>query len=111
MQVDVYYNLIKKCLSVRHKGKIIKHTQSVTLKDVTFIVSEKGRQRVIKNKRKNVHAVIRGTLLEGTGLVMQVESVTYNPYLYSTFVFKNTKSPIRTSDYAFILGKQILVPA
>jgi hypothetical protein len=64
MKVRVYFNLHKKLLSIQTKvngaWKVISHRQSVSLSDVTFKVSECGRQRVIKNKRKNVHAYICG---------------------------------------------------
>jgi hypothetical protein len=55
MRVQVYYNLHKRCLSVRHRGKVIKHAKSVILRDASFRVQPAGRERVLKQKRKNVH--------------------------------------------------------
>lgn len=108
--VDVYYNLHKKCLSIRHKGRVIGHTQYITLENVRFIVSEPGRQRVIRTKRKNVHAVVRGTLQSPLYFYPQTgpqRLVTYNPYLYDSFVIRKTLEPIREAMYARIDHKTI----
>lgn len=65
-KVEVYYNLHRKCLSVRSRitgptyGKVLAHVDHIVLRDVEFKVSEAGRRRVIREQRKNVHAVIRG---------------------------------------------------
>ena len=64
MRVQVYYNLHKRCLSIRHRGKVIKHAKSVILRDASFRVQPAGRERVLKQKRKNVHAYVAGELVE-----------------------------------------------
>jgi len=111
MRVDVYYNLHKKCLSIRHKGKVIHHTQTVELDDVTFVVSEKGRRRVVKTRRKNVHAVIRGTLinygLNYRNIDKRGSQVTYNPYIYKTFVLRKNAQPIHSAYKVIIVDKNI----
>jgi hypothetical protein len=65
MKVRVYFNLHKKMLSVQEKingsWKVVDHVEQIWLGNAKFKVSEVGRQRVIKNKRKNVHAYIEGT--------------------------------------------------
>jgi hypothetical protein len=54
-----------------------------------FIVNEAGRQRVIKEKRKNVHAFVVGYLFggclghEASGGV----PVSYNPTKWARFMF------------------------
>jgi hypothetical protein len=63
MRVEVYYNLHKKCFSIRHKGIVISHANTVKLADVTFVVRKAGRERVLREKKKNVHAFVRGNLL------------------------------------------------
>ena len=60
--VEVYRNLHKKCWSVRQRGKVKLHTDYICLKDVEFKVSQKGRERVLREQRKNVHAFIKGFL-------------------------------------------------
>lgn len=90
--VEVYFNLHKKIFSVRLVAtrRVVLHTDSIILKDVTFKVSEAGRQRVLKEKRKNVHAWVRGSFVEtGCDLALWPEGirkVKYNPYKAKTFV-------------------------
>jgi len=65
MKVFVYFNLRKRCFSVKalegmYKGRVIAHRDSLHLQDAEFKVSEKGRQRVIRERRKNVHAGVVG---------------------------------------------------
>lgn len=59
---DVYRNLNKRGIwySVRQGGKVVAHAKTVLLHDVRFIVSEAGRQRVLRTGRRNVHAFVRG---------------------------------------------------
>ena len=67
MKVFVYRNLARRCWSIKAldgemKGRVIGHASSVLLSLVSFKVNEKGRQRVIRDKRKNVHAGAVGRL-------------------------------------------------
>jgi hypothetical protein len=99
MRVDVYWNIAKRCFSVRSRerdtrGLVIAHVNSMSLIDVSFIVSESGRQRVLRQKRKNVHAYLRGTWSNSpamTGL-----PCSYNPYRNSTFMADG--SPIHNAQ-------------
>ena len=59
MKVEVYWNLRKKYWSVRHKGKVIKHTRCIRLRDVQWVVQPAGKERVRRENRKNVHAFAR----------------------------------------------------
>lgn len=72
MRVFVYFNLHKKCWSIRamegnQKGRVIAHAQAVELANCTFKVSEAGRQRVLREKRKNVHAGVVGDIIAFDG--------------------------------------------
>ena len=65
MKVFVYFNLHKKVWSVKalegpNKGKVIEHTTNINIANAKFKVSEAGRQRVLKEKKKNVHAGVTG---------------------------------------------------
>jgi len=113
-RVQVYYNLHKKCLSVRHKGKVIEHAQEVTLTDARFHVQQAGRERVLKEKRKNVHAYVSGKLKETFWFTQAPkyiwtakQSVTYNPYKYKNFVNKKTLEPVTSAEVVHISGKRI----
>ena len=108
MRVDVYYNLHKKTFSVRHKGKVIAHRDYVWVKDAQFVVSEAGRQRVLNEKKKNVHAFVRGEWLEHTSRQTATEGTkyggyaSYNPYKAGTFMAYDL--PIHKADAVLCIG-------
>lgn len=112
-KTEVYFNLHNKMLSVRVNGKVVAHAPAITLDNPTFHVSEAGRQRVLKNRRKNVHAWVRGDwnnyLHTGISQIIPENSVevTYNPYKFSTFVLAKDGTPIKNARYAAIYGKKI----
>jgi len=81
--VHAYRNLHRKCLSVKQGGLVKCHVENVVLKDATFVVSEKGRERVRKEKQKNVHAYVKGTVVDARDtdhLPSFWDDVHYNPY-------------------------------
>ena len=100
-KVMVYYNLHKHTFSVTYKGKVISHSDYVKLKDVEFRVRQGGREKVVREKSKNVHSFVIGTLMDYcefpcNDLPSEPNNniVTYNPYKYSSFVMKDTEEPI-----------------
>jgi hypothetical protein len=111
-KVFVYWNLHKKCWSIRSQKtrKVIAHSSEVVLSDCEYKVSEAGRQRVIKEGRKNVHAGVIGYWLPG---VINHDRewlpvVTYNPYYLKTFINKETKEPIHKSKFCFLLDNRLV---
>ena len=110
MRVDVYYNVHKskkmgkKVYSVKDKrtNRVIKHlTGGFFVKNASFVVSEKGRERVIKEKRKNVHAFIRGEFAENLRPRKEATAI-YNPYLYDSFVDSISKKKVFASSLVYI---------
>lgn len=60
-QVKVYRNLTYKGLfSVQFEGLVVAHLATVQLTGVVFKVTETGRQRVIAQQTRNVHAYAIG---------------------------------------------------
>lgn len=103
MRVFVYRNLHKKLWSVRamdgpDKGRVIQHATKLSLANCTFKVSESGRQRVIREKRKNVHAGVQGTLIEPLAPGECSSKITYDPYRFATFVDAKTLEPVHHAD-------------
>jgi hypothetical protein len=101
LRVEVYRNLHKDCYSVRalsgeNKGLVIGHVQSITLQDVSFAVQPAGRNRVLEEKRKNVHAFIRGTVTNTP--VEHGMSVRYDPYLNDAFIVTRPVWPNRYDE-------------
>jgi hypothetical protein len=102
-KVFVYYNLHKLCWSVKSlsgefKGKVVAHLDLIYLKDTTFKVSQKGRDRVLKEKVKNVHAGIVGIVSDKNETDYEIQ-VSYNPYKHSFFYHKKDSSPILSAKY------------
>ena len=83
-RVQVYYNLHKKCLSIRYKGKVIEHAREVTLTDARFHVQPAGRARVLREKKKNVHAYVSGKLKESFWFT-QVQTRTTLNIIWKSF--------------------------
>jgi hypothetical protein len=106
MKVFVYFNLHKKCFSIKAlegamKGRVVAHRDTVLLFQPTFKVSQAGRERVLREKRKNVHAGVCGNWYEGldeqptlSSVKERGELVTYNPYKYTSFVYKEDESEV-----------------
>jgi hypothetical protein len=86
--IQVYRNLSKKGYrwSVRQNGLVVAHTNSIYLKDCKFVVNERGRQWVLKNKIKTVHAYVEGIYQVNRPRVKFVQPVFYNPYAYKSFM-------------------------
>ena len=130
-RVFVYRNLHQDCWSVKSKetGRVVAHADSVQLDNVDFKVSEPGRQRVLREKSKNVHAGLVGTLKHFTpkgsqmpGAVFVNEApkadfesssepvaITYNPYKYAHFVVKATEQPVAKAETATLQADRKVV--
>lgn len=112
MRVDVYWNLHKRCWSIRHKGRVIRHATYVHLQDVRFVVSEAGRQRVLREGRKNVHAFARGELVDAAkgeefmsadrSYHRSYKDVTYNPFKSASFYRRDTGKPVTRAPQALL---------
>lgn len=102
--VMVYWNIRLDCYSVKQSGKLVAHADQVELRDVTFKVSEAGRQRVLKERRKNVHAFIVGYLDEHFAKRCWDVKIVYNPYKYDSFRLWIDDTTTVKSAEAVILG-------
>ena len=86
--VHIYRNLTKGCWSVRKRGKIVMHARSISLNDVSFHVQEAGRMRVLRERKKYVHAYCKGNISDAN--YGCTKEVTYNPYKKGHFYDKKT---------------------
>ena len=105
-RVYVYFNLHKKVWSVRQKGTPVEHTKHIMLEDVSFLVGQAGRKKVLKEKRKNVHAFVVGLLTNPcqkfvTSYIVKQKysAIIYNPYMYQSFVRLDDKKSVKTARY------------
>ena len=117
MKTQVYRNLINGLISVRQNDLVVCHAEFVTLENPSFTVREKGRQWVIANKEKIVHAFVNGSLVTigdnssfkgrqpqfGNKLwkiVRDGVKVKYNPYRFGYF-FVEDGQPVG-DDFKYI---------
>lgn len=106
----IYFNLHKRCLSVQNKvdgvWKVVRHAEQIILTDAKFQVSEAGRQRVIKEQRKNVHAAVVGNEISQINYLDAPKTrAFYNPYKAPTFVDENN-NPLHESKLVVIRGNK-----
>ena len=105
MRVEVYFNLHKHLFSVRsaRSGRVILHTDRVHIHNPEFVVRQGGRQRVLREGKKNVHAFVRG---EATYFSKYdcptLDNVGYNPYKYDSFVKWVDETPVRRAKRAYL---------
>ena len=139
LRVFVYFNLHRKCWSIKAlegaaRGRVVAHATSVRLDCVEFRVSEAGRQRVIREQRKNVHAGAVGVLasfggmwtdaalaFDASGLVSPAEAytgsvppegatrITYSPYRGPSFFNDGLGGvmPIRRASRVWLIGREV----
>ena len=108
-KVFVYRNLHFKdrvTYSVKNvaSGLVVDHSPLVYLTGVKFKVSKAGRERVLRERRKNVHAGVVGDPAP-IGLDVFWDDyvrVTYNPYKYESFVRVDTGEPVYSAKAAMI---------
>ena len=116
MRVFVYWNLHKGLWSVKalegpYKGLVIHRAHRVLLSNAAPKVSEAGRQRVIREGRKNVHAGIVGDLVDYNGHDMLASTglpVSYNPYKGPTFYYKGTGEDYTGSEMAYLAHRVVI---
>lgn len=92
-EVFAYRNLHRDEWSVQVDGLIVGHADELVIENPKFVVREGGRQRVIREGRKNVHAGIRGILSDGR-LEAPEGRVSYNPYRAGHFYRVDSQEPI-----------------
>jgi len=126
MKCFVYFNLHRKCWSLKamegeKRGKVIGHAKYVDMSNVVWKVSEAGRQRVLREKKKNVHAGAVGYVNKWLGLdgvshgtathtmvdgymrsPTVADMVTYNPYKNPHFVDIDTGEQVKHTHAAFL---------
>ncbi len=95
----VYFNLHKHVWSVMVRGLVQRHSTLVFIKDADFVVRAAGHRKVLEQKRKNVHAFVRGTDVSDqwseSGLknfekLGKGVQLSYNPYKGAHFYRKDT---------------------
>lgn len=104
MKVDVYKNLRNGRWSVldRKTRRLHQHADQFVVRGATLVVQPAGRQRVIDEGRKNVHAFVRGEYY-GTPNFLELDKadfpirLSYNPYKAGHFIRTDTGEKVTES--------------
>ena len=112
--VHVYYNLHQGGFSIRDKktGLVVAYAQTLKLENAIFKVSEKGRQHVIREKRKRVHAFVEGEFVWGDHELPELsdyQEVYYNPYITPFFTIVETNAAVYEAQETILKGKGCLI--
>lgn len=110
MRVECYRNLHTGKISVREcSGRVLTHEHAVFIRDPRFVVQPAGRSKVLRDKRKNVHAFVRGELVGfSTGQLTGFDDwedwtqASYNPYKLGTFYDRDTECPLTDAVKAVV---------
>lgn len=111
VRVRVARNLHKDLLSIRVKGKVVGYTSATKLADVEFKVLESGRQRCLRERKKNLHAFAEGRIAHGEvpPFGHSATAISYNPYRMGSFYSKETGEPVAGADYLYIFADGTMV--
>lgn len=114
----VYFNLHKHVWSVMVRGLVKRHSTLVIIKDADFVVRAAGHRKVLEQKRKNVHAFVRGNDVSdqwSEGGVENFEKVSpadaqlsYNPYKGAHFYRKDTGEVVESARLVILKADKTL---
>ena len=101
LPVRVFKNLKHGCYSIMQRGVIRASARQVRLQDVEFRVRETGRQRMLRERRRNVHAFAVGRLVDYVHpddsreiAPIMGRDAFYDPYRFPSFVDGETNAPV-----------------
>jgi len=98
-RVAVHWNFHKNLFSVvGAEGRVLEHVEEFQLRKAYFCVGKKVRERVLREQIKNVHARIRGELLEHPESTKGWRLVKYNPYAQGAFVTLSGERPVLRAE-------------
>lgn len=100
--MSCYRNLHRGCWSVKRAGAPVAHADCLLLTDVVFRVQPAGRTRVLRERRKCVHAFVTGVPAPAGTPAPRAGWVpfAYNPYASASFVRTDTGEPVFTAKLA-----------
>ena len=109
--VQVHYNLHRGDLAICGRNRrVLGYATRILLRDAVFWVSEASRQRCIRQKKRNVHARVRGILIREYEIGPDWRRVRYCPFTAGHFFYADTEEPIYQAPLAAIDCSRIYVP-
>ena len=111
-KMKVYFDLYDKTWTVRQdentcqempSGKKVGQWNYIQVKNPQYVVHQEGKERVRREKQKNIHAYICGYVIEELpSMPSRQEFISYDPYKDDSFVIHNTNNSIHSSPYAMM---------
>lgn len=105
--VRVYRNLHRGGYSIKQGRYVVAHATACVISEARFIVNETGRQRVLQEKKKNVHAYVDGMLSKFDAESCRGQQVKYNPY--KAGVFKCGRRHVHSADVVAINSSGVFI--
>lgn len=121
--VDVYFNLHKRVWSCkcRKTGRVLRHARAIMAPyGGQAVVQAAGRERVLRDKVKNVHAYIRldmcetetnpDTWAEWVETLPNLVEISYNPYKAGHFYRKDTHAAVNHLRSVLLMAPEYAAP-
>lgn len=111
-KVMVYFNLHTQLFSMKdaETGLVLGHGTGIMLEFVEFKVQQGGRERVLRDKQKNVHAFVIGTYIgtcEAEKMTFPMRDAYYNPYKQDSFTDKESGMKLSHATVCYLNNKQV----
>lgn len=90
-------------------GLVDQYANTVILKDVKFKISKSGQSRVRKEKRKNVHAFVIGSIITNIPYNLKLFRATYNPYIDDGFHLIDGATTLTSACFAILCEEGLFV--
>ncbi len=101
LPVRVFKNLQRGCYTIMQAGRVQASARQIHLAEVEFRVRAAGRERMLREGRKNVHAFAIGLLVDHVHpddprelVAFAGRRVHYDPYRFASFVDSETHAPV-----------------
>lgn len=102
--------------STKHRGIVINYFDTAIIKIGRFQVSEAGRDRCLREKKRNVHAFV---VSETEPMAVQTRAeippdhllaeIKYNPYRADTFINSKSGKPISIAAKVYLINGRCFV--
>lgn len=119
MIYKIYKNTTRSTWSIKVKDRVVKHTNSILIKNPVFTCSQKTIERIRATKRKTPCAYVCGNIIDCSFpenlldffgcLSGTLDEVIFNPYQFTSFVFEKTKRPIENAAFCVMIYPKVYI--
>jgi hypothetical protein len=110
-RVMVYRNLHNGKFSVADAKteRVLGYVDEIALTDCEFRVRQGGREKVIREKKKNVHAFVIGNFAGFEPIEEITDEVYYNPYKTKQFIIKGLGTELLRYKHAYLKDGRVFI--